>query len=175
MKKFITSIIIFITLLFSVFAVINSSSLSNGAATTVEDNFILTFLAILAVVVTVSAFFLYLNAEKLRSTLTGKMEFNCYFRKMFKETRENVLMVLSSLIVCYLVVLSRDIDFPILKYPSNFWLSKLQLISVIKLSVTILTLTATADIFIAIFNLTEIRRNVREEVKVCLTIHGLLQ
>ena len=161
MKKFVISaIIILAALLISVFAVINSSNLTNGTAIIVEDNFILTFLAILASIVVLVATYLYSKAEEIRlALLNEKIEIDSCFKGIFKETRDDVIIVLSSLIVCYLIILFRDVDFPLLKYSL---ISKMQVISIIKLAAAILTFIATADVFIAVFNLMEIQRKINE-------------
>ena len=164
MKKIVTlGIILFVIVLSAIF-VFNSQPLTNGSATIIEDNFVLTFLGMFASLAIAVIAFLYSNVEKIRVTLTKannnkKAAIEKQFDKIFKELKENTLLTLLTLIICFFVILFRDIDISFIKM-SITGITKLQIISILKLSLIMLTFLAITDIFIALFNLIKVSKEI---------------
>jgi len=157
MKKIITVIIIFCSLVLQIVFVLNSEALSNGTAKIVDDEFILTFLGMFASLSIAVIAFLYSNVEKIRATLlksnqNKKTEIESQFDKIFKELKDDTLLTLITLIICFFVIVFRDIDFSFIKI-SIVGITKMQMVSIIKVSLILLTFIAITDIFIALFNL----------------------
>ena len=157
MKKIFSAVIILVVFIISIIFVLNSQALSNGSASIVEDNFILTFLGMFASLTIAVMAFLYSNVEKLWLTLINanhgkKIEIEIQFKKIFKELKGDTLMTLINLIICFFVIIFRDINVNFIKISID-GITKMQLVSIIKLSLIFLTFIAIIDIFLALFNL----------------------
>jgi hypothetical protein len=164
MKKVVTAGIILLVFIVSIVFVFNSKNLSNGTAIIVADNFILTFLGMFASLAIAIIAFLYSNVEKIRITLINanhdkKAVIELQFDKIFKELKDNTLLTLINLILCFFVVIFRDIDINFIIISIKF-ITKMQLVSIIKLSLTFLTFIAITDIFIALFNLIKVSKQI---------------
>jgi len=162
MKRIVSlSIILFIFVISTIF-VFNSQTLSNGSATIIEDNFVLTFLGMFASLAIAVIAFLYSNVEKIRTTLikankNKKTVIEVQFEKIFQELKENTFLTLLTLIICFFAIVFRDIKISFIKI-SIMCITKMQIISIIKLSLIMLTFLAITDIFIALFNLIKISK-----------------
>lgn len=157
MKKTITAIIIFGSLILSIVLVLNSDALSKGTAKIIDDEFLLTFIGMFTSLAIAVIAFLYSNVEKIRATLlksnqNKKTEIESQFDQIFKELKDDTLLTLISLITCFFVIVFRDIDFSFIKI-SIVGITKMQMVSIIELSSILLTFAAITDIFIALFNL----------------------
>lgn len=157
MKKIITASIILGSLILSIILVLNSDSLSKGTAKIIEDDFIVTFLGMLAILAIAIIAFLYSNGEKIKATLlksnqNKKTKIESQFNQIFKELKDDTLLTLITLITCFFVIVFRDIDFSFIKI-SIVGITKIQIVSIIELSLIMLTFAAIIDIFIALFNL----------------------
>lgn len=164
MKKVITAGIILLVVIISIIFVFNSQALSNGTATIIEDNFILTFLGMFASLAIAVIAFLYSNVEKIRATLikanqNKKAVIEIQFEKIFKELKDNTLLNLITLITCFFVIVFRDIDISFIKI-SIEGITKMQMVSIVKLSLIMLTFIAITDIFIALFNLIKVSKEI---------------
>ncbi len=164
MKKTITAIIIFGSLILSIVLVLNSDALSKGTAKIIDDDFILTFIGMFTSLAIAVIAFLYSNVEKIRATLlksnqNKKPEIENQFDQIFKELKDDTLLTLISLITCFFVIVFRDIDFSFIKI-SIVCITKIQMVSIIKLSLILLTFAAITDIFIALFNLIKASKEV---------------
>lgn len=164
MKKIVTLGIILLVFILSTIFVFTSQPLSNGSATIIEDTFVLTFLGMFASLAIAVMAFLYSNVEKIRVTLikankNKKQVIEAQFEKIFQELKENTMLTLLTLILCFFVIVFRDIKISFITI-SITCITKMQIVSIIKLSLIMLTFLAITDIFIALFNLIKISKEI---------------
>lgn len=164
MKKIVTAAIILGSLVLSVIFVLNSDSLSNGTAKIIDDEFILTFLSMFSSLAIAVIAFLYSNVEKIRATLiksnqNSKTTIEGQFDRIFGELKDNTIFTLVSLMICFLVIIFRDINIDFIQFSSNY-ITKLQVVSIIKVSLIMLTIIAITDMFFGLFNLIKVSKEI---------------
>ncbi len=100
---------------------------------------------------------LYSNIEKIRESLNmhykeKKYEIESSISEIFKELHDNTLFIFLSLVICILSILLRDIDLILINNCVNI----IQIVSIMKLTLILLTLYAVKDNFLALINLIKV-------------------
>jgi len=160
-RKLISPLIIIIVFFISLILVLNSPSLSNGTATIIRDDFVLSFLGIFSSLAIAIITFLYSNIERIRESVVenknikDKGTFENKTLAIFKELQHDTIFIFFSLVGCFLLILLRNIDFSLIRI-SMIFISKIQLIASLELSLILLTFVSVIDIIGSLFNLVEI-------------------
>jgi len=163
--KQVKIVLIFIfAIIISIIAVFNTVQLSDGTATILADNFILAFFGTLTGFSISIIAFLYSNIERIRESLIKqfpdrKTTIEGKISAIFIELRDNTLFIFISLVICVFAILFRDIDFTLLQNPFPF-ITKVQIVSIIKIALLLLVLYAVKDNFTALFKLIKISRDI---------------
>lgn len=161
-------LIITFVIVASFFITINTPSLSNGSATIIKDDFLLSFLGMFAGVTIAIITFLYSNIEKIRNAISkGKSKekipvFEIQISHLFSELKHDTVFILLSLLGCFALIILRDIRLSWLCITNKF-ITKQQVISSFELSFVLLTFVSLIDIMGSLFNLVKISSLVQIE------------
>jgi hypothetical protein len=145
-------LIVTIVVISSVSAISFSTSLATGTSNVIGDEFVLTFIGLfagLAVAVIALVFSIIENVmRQLTENCVDVKKYSSVIRRIYSEMRENTIMIIIVLALCFLMIVIREIDF--MKAHICF---VEPIVSVFKLSGMILTIISVKDIFTALFNL----------------------
>ncbi|NCB73967.1 MAG: hypothetical protein EOM51_04375 [Clostridia bacterium] len=158
-NKFSPILRIIIYLVISTIFVSLSSSLSDGTSEVLQDSFILSFLGVFAGLAIACISFIFANIEKIRDCLKELIKdvtnFDYMIENIVKELKRDTYMTVYALVICFFVILLRDVNVPIISFICA-WKSKQQIFSIIEVSLLIATLGAITDIMKSLFGLFEV-------------------
>ena len=168
MKKVISILIIAAVLGISFFIVDNVPSIGDGTAVIMHDDFILSFLGVLAGFAIAIITFLFANLDQIRKSILANPKLNEHTKAnvrrsityIYSELKQDTLCMVIFLPVCLLLIIVRDC--PEITFKINN-ISNYQIISSIELSILLLTFIALLDIVISLFNLAKVSNQDFEE------------
>ncbi|APU60744.1 MULTISPECIES: hypothetical protein [Clostridium] len=133
-----------------------------------DDEFVINFILIVLGFTVSFITILYSTFEKLRQQLveifkniiseTELKDMELIMFNIFKQLKEDILFIFRYLVDVVFIIIWRNIDIPYIKWNFNY-ISKLDIILLIKLTIIFLTLLALYDIIKSIFKLIEVSLN----------------
>ena len=155
--------VLFIVMCFllSIVCVIFSPSLSNGTAGILEDSFILSFLGLFSGLSIACITFMLVNIDKIRheihesSSIQNSTKMDETIDALIEELRQDTIATILSLVICFIAILIRDIDFSGAAFFVNLTITQ-QVISIIELTLIMITICAIIDIVESLFGLNRV-------------------
>lgn len=171
-KVFLTIITSMMILVLSALITANTPSLSDGSATIVQDDFILSFVGVLAGFAIAIITFLFSNIERIRSDIlshqsleeTSKKDLESIIWTLFKEMKQDTIWIVLSLFACLSLIVLRDIQITWINI-SIRGVTKQQIISCLELSILLSTFLALLDIVLSLFNLAKASMHINSNDK----------
>jgi len=161
MKKIIVLVIV-ITIFILAFIVGNHvPAIADGSAVIIRDDFILSFIGVLAGFAIAIITFLFANLEQIRKNTSEELKLNeqsktaiqSSISSIYLELKQDTLCIVVSLPVCLGLIIIRDWTDIVISVAN---VSKNQIIASIELAILLLTFIALIDIVISLFNLVKV-------------------
>ncbi|WP_047984586.1 hypothetical protein [Ornithinibacillus californiensis] len=126
----------------------------------VKDEYVLNLIGILMGLSIAVITFLFTTIEKIRANLLENKLYNgtirdieVNIRNLYKSIMKDTIAIFISFILLLVCILTKGIDFPILKVPIFVVFSKEELVLITKLSLLFITLSALFDIIVSLFGI----------------------